>query len=164
MRPRFLAVTRGHRCFSLLVIGSGCGWRLMNATIMERLDRIMPDKVEIVRERQLAIRREMINRRISLDVVAIDSKISPSSVAGYFPNPDSKALPLDLMSLLLPEGYAIVPKPEHIDHDALMAACVDFVATYGAARHPDSEDGIAIGLREAAKLDGAAGHVRAVVA
>ena len=129
----------------------------------------MPDKVEIVRERQLAIRREMINRRISLDVVAIDSKISPSSVAGYFPNPDSKApvvtaitmavvfalleskaLPLDLMSLLLPEGYAIVPKPEHIDHDALMAACVDFVATYGAARHPDSEDGIAIGLREAA--------------
>lgn len=141
----------------------------------------MPDKIEIVRERQRAIRREMMRRRISPDVVAIDSLLSKSSVAGYFPNPDGKvpvtaitvaalfalletnALPLDLLSLLLPDGFAIVPKPDHIDHDELMAACTEFVAAYGAARHPDSEDGIAIGPREAAKLDGAAGHVRAVV-
>lgn len=141
----------------------------------------MPDKTEIVRDRQRAIRREMIRRRISPDVVALDSQLSKSSVAGYFPNPDGKApvtaitvpalfallesgaLPCELLSLLLPDGFAIVPKPDHIDHDDLMAACTEFSAVYGAARHPGGEAGIEIGPREAARLETAAGHVRAVV-
>lgn len=130
----------------------------------------MRDANTIVRERQLVIRREMDRRGISLKAVSLDSGIAYPTVVSYFPGErdrepatiggaavymlaESKALPLDLLSLLLPDGLAMVRVPEGVDHDALCEAAAEYVAQKNRAHHPDSEAGTAIGPKERAGLD-----------
>jgi hypothetical protein len=100
-----------------------------------------------------------------MKVVAADSGLSPSSIASYFPvNPeiepaqmptgalfaliDSKALPDDLLSLMLPAGVQIVRVPEDVDHDEAARAMHDYLAVKSAAHHPGSENGREIGPSE----------------
>lgn len=130
----------------------------------------MTDYVRIIRERQRAIRREIGRRGIAMKQIEFDSGIAHKTLLSYFPADSAvepaqipggaifalcagRALPIDLLSLLLPDGFQIVEVPEAIDHDELSAMCADLIATKNAAHHPDSEAGREIGPGEAAKLD-----------
>lgn len=133
----------------------------------------MRDDNTIVRDRQCAIRREMDRRGILLKQVQLDGEWETvSTVASYFPSPESKqqpaimsaaalyrlirakALPLDLLSMMLPEGFQIVRAPEEIDHDEFEAMTRDYLAAKGKAHREDSEAGREIGPNERALLDG----------
>lgn len=136
------------------------------------------DNVAIIRARQLAIRREIDRRFIALKIVASDSGIPYDTLLTYFPVEGSRepaqipggaifalcagnALPADLLSILLPDGWQIVRAPESIDHDALCDQVVDYLARKQAAHHPESEDGVAIGPNERAELDGKVVQIKA---
>ena len=131
----------------------------------------MRDENTIVRERQQLIRREMDRRQISIKAVQYDGGWETSStVLSYFPNPDGgkepqtmsvaafyrlisrKALPLDLLSTMLPDGFLIVRAPENINHDEIAEAMHDFLQTKERAHHPESEDGREIGPNESESL------------
>ncbi len=118
----------------------------------------MRDSNMIVRERQLVIRRELDRRGISLKAVAFDAGLPYSSVVSYFPGERDKephtvsgaalfamcagnAIPADLLSLLLPDGFQIVRAPEGIDYDSLCEAAEDFVLTKSRAHRADSPAG-----------------------
>lgn len=118
----------------------------------------MASNDEIVRQRQSAIRREMDRRGIALKAVAFDSGISYSTLLTYFPQEggakpvmlpvsalyalaDSEAVPLDLLSLVLPAGNLIVKAPEAVDHDEASAAMRDYLRVKDQAHHPDSPGG-----------------------
>lgn len=131
----------------------------------------MHNETMIVHGRQLAIRRELDRRGIPLKVVAFDSGIQYGTLLTYFPaDADKKphtisgaaiymlcgALPADLISLLLPEGFQIVRAPECIDHDTLCDIAQDYVATKQAAHRQDSPGGTAIVDSERSTLDGKA--------
>lgn len=138
----------------------------------------MSDGNTIVRDRQLVIRREMDRRGISLKAVSLDSGIPYPTIVSYFPGErdkqpatisgsalfmlcEGKALPLDLLSLMLPEGFQIVRAPEEIDHDALCELAADYVAEKNRAHHPESEAGRDIGPGENEKLVGKIVQLRA---
>jgi hypothetical protein len=143
----------------------------------------MLDGVTIVRERQLSVQREMKWRGISLKAVAFDSGVPYDTIKSYFPGeknatphtiPGSAiyalcngkdghgpALPLDLLSLLLPDGFQIVRAPEEIDHDKLAEHMADYLATKNHAHHPESEAGRDIGPNENATLTSKITQLRA---
>lgn len=129
----------------------------------------MTDGSRIVKQRQLAIRREMDRRGLLLKIVAADSGIPYPTLASYFPaDPlaepaqipggaiyalaETRALPTDILSLLMPAGMAMVEVPEDVDHDELETALLDLLATKAAAHHPESECGREIGPNEDAEL------------
>jgi hypothetical protein len=130
----------------------------------------MSDTSTIIRQRQLAIRREMDRRGLLLKIVAQDSGIPYPTLATYFPaDPhaepaqipggaiyalaDSKALPADLLSDLMPEGWAIVRVPEGIDHDAIAEWAEAYQARKLAAHRADSECAEQIGPTEHTELN-----------
>jgi hypothetical protein len=131
----------------------------------------MPDANTIVRDRQLVVRREMDRRGISLKGVSFDSGIPYASIVSYFPGErdkvpatissavifqilTSEALPLDLVSLILPDGFQIVRAPEGIDHDRVCELATEYAAAKNRAHHPDSEAGRDIGPGENGALTG----------
>jgi hypothetical protein len=137
---------------------------------------IMRDETDIVRERQLAIRRELDRRGILLKTVALDAGMSYSTVQSYFPGERNAvpatmsvaalyaligAIPDDLLSLLLPSGRVIVQVPENIDHDELCDRMQDWLLTKAHAHHPESEAGREIGPGEDNVLRGKFAAVRA---
>lgn len=142
----------------------------------------MPDYDKIVRDRQALIRRQMDERRITVKQVQYDGGWdSPSTVLSYFPaDPDKQpatmsvaslfrlletgALPSELISLLMPDGFQIVRVPEGIDHDEVEKAARDFLAAKVEAHHPDSEAGREIGPKEHSRLTGKAVELVAVAA
>lgn len=136
----------------------------------------MTDGTTIVRQRQLAIRREMDRRGIAMKVVAADSGIPASTLASYFPaDPYAEphlisgaaiyalcnALPADLLSFLLPDGFLMVRAPSGIDHDAIDRACRDYSDTKAAAHDPASEAGRDLGPNELRQLGGKVVELRA---
>ena len=135
----------------------------------------------IVKDRQLAVRREMDRRGKSLQILASDSGIPYPTICSYFPanrdaNPamipmavvfaiaDSGALPVDVLSMLLPDSMQLVSVPEGICHDGLAANIHDYLQTKSAAHHPDSEAGPAIGPGEKQVLDSKAVKISVVAA
>lgn len=137
----------------------------------------------IVRERQMAIRREMMRRGISVKQVQLDGEWkNPSTVLSHFPNPDgdqepatmsvatlyrliqTKALPTELLSMLLPDGFAIVAAPESVDYDRISEACRDLIDRKDRAHHPESEAGRDIGPTERATLDSKVVQLRGRIA
>lgn len=141
----------------------------------------MADSVTIIRERQYVIRREMDRRSIALKAVALDSGIPYPTLLSYFPEQgtrepaqipggaiyalcEGKALPADLLSLLLPDGWQIVRAPEAIDHDALCDLAGQYIAQKHAAHHPESELGREIGPNEDRGLTGVVVQFAAQVA
>ena len=130
----------------------------------------MQRESSIVRERQLVIRREIDRRGIALKAVAMDSGISYSTLLSYFPGErdkepatisgaaiyalcEGKALPADLLSLLLPDGWQIVRVPECVDHDAVAHWAETYQREKLAAHRVDSEDGEHISTNERKALD-----------
>lgn len=138
----------------------------------------MPDANKIVRDRQLAIRREMDRRGIAIKAVQFDGGWdSPSTVLSYFPADAAKepaimsvaslyrlfdALPLDLLSMLLPDGFQIVRVPEEIDHEELCEHMHEWLREKAAAHRLDSECGPAIGPNEHKRLTAKAVALKAV--
>jgi hypothetical protein len=128
---------------------------------------IIPDENAITREALLTIRQELDARGLPLKVCASNAGVSYSTFLSWFPlrnaTPQipsltalrglSKALPGDLLSLLVPDGFHIVPDPTGIDYDDFAAGCLDFAATYAQARHPNSECGVDLGPGEMGDLD-----------
>lgn len=125
----------------------------------------MDDKTILLDRQQRAFRIACDPRRfaLSLKLIALDSGLHYDSVRDYASG--KTALPLtafialldvipdELLSLLLPEGRAVVRVPADIDHDEIEAACLDYAATKSAAHHPESECGREIGPNEQAALD-----------
>lgn len=64
-----------------------------------------------------------------------------------------RVFPPEVVNLLLADGMALVTAPEGLDHDDFAAACLDFAARLGAARHPASAGGTAIAGCEADVLN-----------
>lgn len=142
----------------------------------------MHDENMIVRDRQRLIRRQMDARGILVKQVQLDGGWeTPSTVQSYFPADPSKepatmsvaslyrliekkALPVDLLSLLLPPGHLIVRAPEGVDYDEISAFCRDFVDTKERAHHPESECGRDLGPGEKAELSGKVVRLRSVAA
>lgn len=128
----------------------------------------MYDADKIVRERQRLIRREIERRGIPIKAIQLDGGWDhPSTVVSYFPADKDKepaimslaalhrlfaALPLDMLSLLLPDGYAVVRVPEGVDHDETASQFHDYLAAKQAAHRPDSEAGRELGPNEDARL------------
>jgi len=125
----------------------------------------MASSDEIVRQRQSVIRREMDRRGIALKAVSFDSGIPYPTLLTYFPQEggsrpvmlpvsalyalaESEAIPLDLLSLVLPTGNLIVKAPEAVDHDEASSAMRDYLRAKDQAHHPDSEAGRDIGPNE----------------
>ena len=137
----------------------------------------MYDENKIVRDGQRLIRREMDRRGIAIKAVQLDGGWETSStVLSYFPaDPEKepaimsvaalhrllgrKALPADLLSLLLPEGHAIVKVPEGVDFDKLADSFAEFLTAKNAAHHPESEAGRDIGPGEEAHLSAKIVHL-----
>jgi len=145
----------------------------------ESRNKIMCHKSTIVKRRQMSIRRDLDRRGFSMKAVAADAGIPYATLLTYFPanrdkDPaqipggvifalaDSKAIPLDLLSLLLPDSCAIVATPEGLDHDKLAELCQNYLAEKHAAHHPESEDGREISDGEDKKISEAAAPLRAV--
>jgi len=141
----------------------------------------MCDANMIVRERQLTVRRQMDARRISLKAVSMDSGISYSTIVSYFPGEkdkqpatmpasvlftlcDTKALPLDLLSLILPDGFQIVRAPEEINHDEFETMCRDYLAAKARAHQATSPGGREIAECERTDLDGKVVQLRGSMA
>lgn len=123
----------------------------------------MSDAVTIIRQRQLAMRRELDRRGIALKAVSFDSGVPYATLLSYFPVEGSRdpavmpvsalyclvgALPQDILSLLLPDGHLIVKAPVELNHDEIDDAMRDYVATKAHAHHPESECGREIGPGE----------------
>lgn len=141
----------------------------------------MKDSVAIIRLRQTAIRREIDRRGIALKVVSFDSGIGYETLQTYFPLPgtrepaqipggaifalcDGEALPADLLSLLVPDGWQIVRAPEVLDHDALCELAQTYVATKMKAHRPDSPGGVEIVDIESEELGAKVVELRAAAA
>lgn len=134
--------------------------------------------VRSMRERQFTIRRQLDVRSISLKALSLDSGIGYSTLLSYFPNPEGAAepavmpvsalyalcghVPDDLLSLLLPDGRAIVRIPEGADYDEYERHCRRFLTIKGEAHHPESPAGREISACEGDKLDRAAAPLRLV--
>ncbi len=126
----------------------------------------------IVRERQKAIRREIDRRGIAIKAVQFDAgwenastllsyfpadqHAAPAvmSVAALFRLTETGALPLDLLSMLLPEGVAMVRVPNGVDHDRLADEFADYLKAKNECHRPESECGPAIGPGEDSRLRG----------
>ncbi len=124
--------------------------------------------VNVVRGRQLVMRREMDRRGISMKAVSFDSGIPYSTLLSYFPGEKDAtpalmpvsaqyclcgAVPDDILSLLLPDGRLIVRIPEAIDHDEIAAWAEEYNARKLAAHRADSECQEQIGPTERRELD-----------
>lgn len=160
----------------LMGIGSGAWLVIPNNYCIGSIE-IMISNDEIVRGRQSGIRRELDRRGIALKLVAHDSSIPYPTLLTYFPQEGgakpvmlptsalyalaaSDAIPLDLLSLLLPGGFLIVRAPEAIDHDDIEAACRDYLAAKGAAHRADSPGGTALAECEIVTLNGKAARLK----
>lgn len=120
----------------------------------------MPDK-NILLDRQQRVFRiacDPLRYGLTLKLIAIDSGLGYDSVRHYASG--ETALPLsafvalmgvipdELLSLLLPDGRAIVRVPEEIDHNEVADAMRDYLAEKDHAHRPDSECAEAIGPNE----------------
>ena len=63
-------------------------------------------------------------------------------------------IPGELLSLLLPDGFAIVQVPENIDHDEIASACRAYIDAKDRAHHPESPAGREIAPCEDDELRG----------
>ena len=127
----------------------------------------MCNSVTIIRSRQISIRREMDRRGIALKAVEFDSGIAYATLQSYFPQDGARepaqipggaiyslcgALPADLLSLLLPDGFQIVRAPEAMDHDDLARKVLAFQTVKAASHCPESPGGREISPCEDVKL------------
>lgn len=137
----------------------------------------MTDENAIMRASLSAIRAELDKRGIPMKVCAANAGVSYSTFLSWFPAPGgerdpqipslavlpalARALPGDLLSYLVPDGFHIVPDPDGVDYDDFAKGCRAFLACKDDAHHPESEAGREIGVGENAVLSGHVVQLRA---
>ena len=99
---------------------------------------------------------------LTLKAISLDSGIGYTTIQSYSRGEAVMSIaslfaligviPDELLSLLLPEGRAIVSVPENIDHDQLAEAMHDYLSTKTAVHHPESPAGREISDCEDEKL------------
>jgi len=115
------------------------------------LENDIPHRSKETQERVFRIAQR---NGLTLKAISLDSGIPYSTLRSYAGNNGETAempvsalfrlvgvIPDELLSLLLPEGRAIVQVPADIDHDALAEAVADYLTAKNAAHHPDSPAG-----------------------
>lgn len=120
----------------------------------------------VMRETQERIFRICKGNGITLQAISLDSGIPYSTLRTYAGNNGQTAImgmdalyqlvgvvPDELLSLLLPEGRAVIRVPDDIDHDAMEEMCRDYLAAKGAAHASASPGGREISDCERAVLD-----------
>lgn len=126
----------------------------------------MPDENAIMREALLEVRRELDVRGLHLKVCASKARVSYSTFLSWFPaggTPQipslaalpglARALPGDLLSLLIPDGFHFVPDPQGLDYDEFAAGCRAFLDAKDRAHHPESPAGRELSDCERQALD-----------
>ena len=111
---------------------------------------------------------------LTLKAISLDSGIPYSTLRSYAGNNGETAempvsalfrlvgvIPDELLSLMLPEGRAIVQVPADIDHDEVANAMADYLAEKQHAHHPESPAGREIAPCEDNVLRGKFARVRA---
>lgn len=91
---------------------------------------------------------------LTLKAISLDSGIPYSTLRSYAGNNGETAempvsalrklagiVPDELLSLLLPDGRAIVQVPDEIDHDKIADAFADYLHAKNQAHHPQSPAG-----------------------
>lgn len=124
------------------------------------------DENAIAREAQLAVRQEIDRRNIPLKLIASKADVPLSTLLDWFPagkEPKimslanfgklTRAIPADVLSLLLPDGFALVRVPEHFDHDEIADSFAAYLHEKNAAHHPESEAGRDLGQKETERLN-----------
>jgi hypothetical protein len=117
----------------------------------------MRDVSTIMRQRQRDVRCEIDGRGFHLKAVASKSGLEYGTLLTYFPGgerepaiipmsavyalAESRALPAEILSMLLPAGQMIVEVPEGIDHDQIAPAMREYLRAKDDAHHPDSPAG-----------------------
>lgn len=132
----------------------------------------MADENAIMRDALLTIRSGLDARNIPLKVCAAKAGVSYSTFLSWFPASGTpqipslaalrglaKALPGDLLSLLIADGFHIVPDPEGLDYDEFAAKCRTFIDVKDRAHHPDSPAGRDLSDCEQEKLRGLVVHL-----
>lgn len=120
----------------------------------------MRDETAVMRETLFAIRAALDDKRIPHKVLAAKAGVSISTWQSWFPIPGgtkepqvpslaalpalSRALPADLLSYLVPDGFHIVPDPEGVDFDQFAEGCHAFLKRKSEAHREDSPAGPAI--------------------
>jgi hypothetical protein len=115
------------------------------------LDR---DIRSIIQKNQELVFRVAKGAGLTLKAISLDSGIPYNTLRTYAGNNGPTAImgidalyelvgviPDELLSLLLPEGRAVVAVPDDIDHDAFEQMCRDYLAEKGRAHRPDSPAG-----------------------
>ena len=129
----------------------------------------MRDENAIMRETLFAIRSEIDARGLHNKVLAGKAGVSVSTWLSWFPVPGgtrepqvpslamlpalARALPGDLLSYLVPDGFHIMPSPEGVDYDEFAGGCHAFLKTKSEAHCPASPAGREISECEAKALD-----------
>lgn len=126
----------------------------------------MRDENAIMRENLTAIRLELDARGLHLKACAAKAGVSYSTFLSWFPaggTPQvpslaalpglARALPGDLLSLLVPDGFHIVPDPGGLDYDEFAAGCRAYLEAKDRAHHPESPAGRDIADCEQAALN-----------
>jgi hypothetical protein len=134
-----------------------------------------PDHSILIAQREMfRIATDPARGGCSWKVLAAQSGIPEATLHSYRKADAPAAMPIsaltklcgviapELLSLLLPDGFALVKLAELNDPAALATGALEYVGLYSAARHPASEAGSDIGPREAAGLSGAATKLREV--
>jgi hypothetical protein len=140
----------------------------------------MRDVSTIMRQRQRDVRCEIDGRGFHLKAVASKSGIEYGTLLTYFPGgerepavipmsavyalAEARALPTDILSMLMPIGFAVVEVPEGVDFDDIERACRDFLSAKGDVHHPDSPAQRDIAPCEEQKLTAKVVQIRAKVA
>lgn len=127
---------------------------------------------ERVRERQKLVFRlacDPTRYGMTKKAISADSDIGYDSICDYANGETEMSLsalvrligvlPNELLSLLLPEGQAIVQVPDNIDHDALCEAMQDYLTEKAKTHRPDSPAGRDIADCERETLDSKVVHL-----
>jgi transcriptional regulator with XRE-family HTH domain len=128
---------------------------------------IMRDDNAIMKDTLLHIRSEIDARGLHNKVLAGKAGVAVTTWLSWFPGGTrepqvpslaslaglARALPTDLLNLLVPDGYHIVKAPDDLDHDKIEDLCRDYVATKAQAHHKDSPAGREISDCERSLLD-----------
>lgn len=126
-----------------------------------------------IKLRQVAMFREAARRGITRKMVQFDGGFSESTVRSWADGShempisalerlaETGALPLDLLSMLLGDGFELVSAGAgELGHAALAGAAATFLGDFAAASHPASECGAAVGPRESSRLAARAASLR----
>jgi hypothetical protein len=132
------------------------------------------DISQVMRDTQERIFRIAQSQGLTLKAISLDSGIPYSTLRTYAGGTERATaempasalhrlvgvVPDELLSLMLPDGRAIVAVPEDINHDEFEQMCRDYLAAKAKAHRADSPGGREIAACERSHLDGHAVRLR----